>query len=205
MNKKLKEFFKPQVLILLVVILIAGLVICNSSRTIDNYHQNEIRLLNLLRSDKSRVYGRACGVLSDNTAKLLLQSNDVIRQEYASGVGLDGITGSGGLGGEVEDSFAWNDSCSYQSESNSLDYVQLSITTHSTIEYASEAFKTVLPKVNQSENINPSEYGDELLYDAGVYYLLRNNQVIIVSANKSVAPTSQGFVKSVFEQLIAEI
>lgn len=204
MSKKLKYFSNLRVIFLLFFIGVLLVITVDSSNTVKIYNENSKNISYLLRSEDSYVFGRACGILSEKTAQDLLGTKAVDLQSYRSGVGLGGISTSGGIGGKIEDNFSWEDSCAYESINNSLDYVGLSITTHQSIDNAKINLENSLPKVNNQEVLDASRYGDELIYDSGVYYLRRGKEVITISANKGSLPGTKEFVEQVFNELIQE-
>lgn len=195
-------------LTLAVLIFFIGLLVLTTyfySKTSNQRNENEGRISSLLHSNNTRILGRACGVLSKSTAKRFLQTDNIKLQDYISGVQLGGDYSTANLSGSIDGDFSWQDSCGYEVINNSLDYVQLTMQTFETTNGAQQAFSEILPKVNNVETLDPQGYGDKLLYDAGVHYLLRNREIITVSANNSSKPGNSELSQTVFEQVLMDL
>jgi DNA-binding phage protein len=83
-----------------------------------------------------------------------------------------------------------DDSCRYQNPADSAEYVELFITTYQTAQSAEDAFKTRLPIVSDAEVVTlPEQELEQALYDAGVYYVLKDRQIIETAAGSSSLAT----------------
>ena len=123
-----------------------------------------------LLSGDGAVRGYSCGVLNVELAAEILGVS----------VGQDFFQGP--LPSDAGELY-WHDICRYEDPSVSNRYVELFVDTYQSKELAQAAFDDVLPVVNDAKSYDPRDYGDALVYDAGVFYLLRSQAVVQVAAN----------------------
>jgi hypothetical protein len=145
----------------------------------------------LLLGGEGRAPGFSCGLLNTKKAKEILDTNNI---QFNYGQGPTDKVGTKNI--QIEKIY-WSDNCRYEDVSNNTNYVELFVKTFQSDIEASSNFTYFLPTVKDSMELESSILGQKLIYDSGVYYLLRDNQIIQFSTSKS-----EKLSKIVFEELL---
>jgi phosphopantetheinyl transferase (holo-ACP synthase) len=175
-------------------LVILGFKITNAQHQLDisAEKQNQIQLL---LSGENRAMGYTCGVLTKNKAEELLQSEVLV--EY-----IQGPTDIIQVGKAPQASLFWTDNCRYEDSKDNSKYVEFYVSTFASKEAAAKAFPDFFNIVNDNLQIPSESYGKELVYDGGVFYLLRTNKVIQVSASNGTPSMQKEFSQNVFKTII---
>jgi len=190
--------YKNQILyILAAVALVILMTVVQGYRDKIVLYEEVGKQVNELLAGKNKVpgYSCSCGVLSQSRAEAFLK------------VPLVRTFGQGPLESlaAMENPIFWEDSCEYVDPTQSTKYVELHISTFQTNKQARQEYPEFFQIVNSNEELEPVNYGQELVYDAGVYYLLADNKVIRVSANNGNSADIESFSRTVFDEIVAYI
>lgn len=168
-------------------------------RDADNAKALTAEIDQLLLDLDAGVDGRSCGILTKSVADGLL-GESVERDDVASRQRPGGTEESTPENPQL----FWADTCVYESEQNRNIFISLNISTYATSEEALVAFSDVLPVVNDVEILNRANYGDELLYDAGVVYLLKDREIYQLAAQNSNPAMTRELVIGAFNDLVTK-
>jgi hypothetical protein len=189
-----KSHKKTPIIILfaVVAIIILGFRMTNLQNQLDTYESEKTEIANLLFSG-SRIKGYSCGILTPSRAKDILATKK-LNQAYAQGPSSQIQPHS-----IKQESIFWSDNCRYEDANNNAKYVELYVTTFHSDEAARRALPEFLGKVNDAVELPAEQFGDELFYDGGAYYLLVENRVIQVAASNGNPTEINEFSKYVFD------
>lgn len=181
--------------ILFLAIIILGFKTSSLQNQVQENELYNTQLQSLL-TGPGKVAGYTCGALNTEKAKTILKS-----------VNVNKIFGQGPTDilrdGEPKiDKVFWADSCRYEETSSNAKYVELYISTFQSDEQAKSVFLDFIPEVNDKVVLPPDNYGQELIYDGGVHYLLQDNRIIQVSASNGNPSETENFSRQVFSDLI---
>lgn len=182
----------------LVFIVFLAFKITQLQNQIDDNEVNSGQATQLLKGSR-KVAGFTCGVLNEKKAKDILSVSEV-EMAYEQGPANEIQVTKPPL-----ETIFWTDSCKYQATSNSNKYVELLVATFQTDDDARNAFPDFLNIVNDAEELMPGSYGQILFYDNGAYYLLKNHQVIQVSASNGNPGELELFSKQVYFELLSSL
>ena len=150
------------------------------------------RFHRLMRQNISLVPGYACGILAIKDAEQLLDSK--VKRNFEHGI-EETTTASLRL----------VDTCRYESAASDARYVELIIRSYSNQSTAADEFDAALPLVGDSKQLDSSSYGDELYYDSGVYFLLRGNHVVEVTASNGIPSDIESFSRDTFDEVVSRL
>lgn len=184
--------------VLFLAIILLGFRATSLQNQIQNNNSQNAQIQALL-TGKNKVAGYTCGVLRHDKVKELLGS-DSVEKKFGQGP-----TDEVKQGEPNSDNIFWADSCRYQDSSNTTKYVELLISTFQSSELAKNAFLDFIPLVNDKKYINALGYGQELIYDSGVLYLLQDNRVLQISASNGNPSETEKFSYQVFNDLMSTI
>jgi len=189
-----KSHNKTTIILLLAIaaIIILGFRITSLQNQLDTYESEKTEVANLLFSG-SKIKGYSCGILTPSRAKDVLATKK-LNQAYAQGPSSQIQSHS-----IKQESIFWSDSCRYEDANNNAKYVELYVTTFHSDEAARRALPEFLGKVNDVVELPAEQFGDELFYDGGAYYLLVKNRVIQIAANNGNPKEIEAFSKKVFD------
>jgi len=184
LHRKNKQLIIVVLLLTVLTILLSGLLIVREQvfREIRN-ETNEVD--RLLFNDMSKVKGYACGIFTEQQAKEFLGADPLKRN-------IVNMSGATTLEGQLE--IVHNDGCYYQSEANDTIYAQILIRTYATRERAQKMLRENISPVSDSiQKESLLKEADKVLYDAGVHYILKDRQVIEISAANGTSSTVEEF------------
>lgn len=147
----------------------------------------------LLFQLENRPLGVTCGILTNSLATELVGSKMVRKSES----GQRPYTINANM------LFAWQDSCLYESTTDSTVYAELYLTTYQTAEIARQRMQKKLPIVNEQELLLDTSQ-QQIIYDAGVVYHQRDNTIIQVAASNGEPSQARTFVLDVHDTLISK-
>jgi hypothetical protein len=176
--KTLSNYKNIVIIILSISIVLLGFQITSQRKDIEEYEDLKYQQDTLLFGE-NRVAGFTCGALNMLKAEEILNTDRVI-SNYSQGP-TDRI----GLDNKITDNLYWSDSCRYIDELDSSKYVELYIDTFQTEFEAKKYFSDFIPVVNENKELSNENFGEKLIYDSGVYYLLRDNQIVQISTGYS--------------------
>jgi hypothetical protein len=182
------------IIILIILVINLGFQITDRQSTVDNFRIDSEQLTMLLNED-GKVAGYTCGLLTVSKAQEIL-NNKNIKREFGQGPATE-IQDD-----KITDTLFWSDSCRYQSIANSNNYVEFFIATFFSNKAAEKYFDDFLPGVNEASEKESRGFGLRLIYDSGVFYLLRENKVIQVSANNSSIANKEDFSYSALTEIL---
>lgn len=179
-------------------VVVLGLQLSSSMQKVSKLNDENAQV-NYLLSIPRGARGYTCGVLTDKKAEQLLLTENLVKsfrqgasekvQEYQ----------------QKQPKLFWSDYCKYQDYSNSTKYVEFYVSTFQSDDLAEKAFPDFIQIVNDSTEIDAESYGQRLVFDGGVYYLLNGNRVYQVAGNNGAVKDSQDFSLSVFNELLSDI
>lgn len=184
--------------VLFLSIILLGFRATNLQNQIQKNNSQNAQIQALL-TGANKVAGYTCGVLNTDKAKELLGS-DIVEKNFGQGP-----TDEVKKGEPNPNNIFWSDSCRYQDSTNSTKYVELLISTFQSNESAKNSFLDFIPVVNEKKDINASVYGQELIYDSGVIYLLQDNRVLQIAASNGNPSETEIFSYQVFNDLMSKI
>lgn len=191
MRSFLKKHVKLVAFLLLLLTLLVLSVNLRDARQ-DLYTSNKInRQTSLFLNGELAVEGYACGVLSPSVVQEFIGNS--IKKSFSQ-IPLN-----------VLENISWQDSCRYVDKTTSSKYVQLFINTFQTSSQAKSAYETFFQIVNDNVSYPAENYGEVLVYDSGVFYLLRDKRVIRIAASNGSPSESEQFAFNVFERIIPEL
>jgi hypothetical protein len=161
----------------------------NQANQQDDNIKNKAEYQQLIEKNSSLAPGYACGILPTNKVTELLGSEVERSVEH-------------GVQEVVPTVLSIVDTCRYEAKNSSANYVELHITSYSNHETAMHEFTAKLPLVGKSKKLDNEPYGDKLIYDSGVYYLLRGKHVIEVAASNGTPSLAEVFSRQVFEEVV---
>lgn len=153
----------PKVLLVVLAIILAIISVFlfmvnrNLVRERDQKRKQEVIL--------SQLPGQACGVLSPALAKATI--GEPVKQAARN-----------------DQNLAYEDGCTYTNPNNSSQYATLVIKTYSTNKDAADGYAKERSAHIQTESRDPGQYGDEMYYTSGNFYVLRGNRTFAVGAAK---------------------
>lgn len=167
---------------------------------IENRHaQQELSRLRALDLAASFYEGKACGLLTQKEAAALLEES--VRTS-ATVIPADAPTAAERLGSPRVDT------CSYTSLRTSAIYLDLGIKRYASAADAERYFSESLPKVSPPTIREAGKLGQTLYYGSNAFYLLRNDEVIEVSAARSAKSNeadTERFVRSILESVVGKL
>ncbi len=184
---------KILVIILTLFVITLGFVISDIKGRLMDYEHKENQVDSLL-SGSGAVAGFTCGALSESKAEELLETD--VRVGYDQRP-TDIIQSTK----PRQSKLFWTDSCRYESTENSSKYIELYVSTFSAIDLAADAFPDFFKTVNDNEEQSADTYGQRVVYDGGIWYLLRNNTVVRVSASNGNPSETKEFSYDIFKTL----
>jgi hypothetical protein len=180
----------------LLVVVLSGMIL-HQQQQIARYKNDSNQVNTLLRGEQ-KVFGFACGVLSESVAISLLNSN--VTLSYGQGP-----TRALPNNEKVDkDKLYWQDSCRYEDPTNSSKYIEMYVSTFQSSYQASQSLYNFLRSVNDVKELPADGYGSQLLYDGGAYYLLDGHKIVQVSASNGSPQELESFSRSVFVKLIGQ-
>jgi hypothetical protein len=184
--------------VLFLAIILLGFRATNLQNQIQKNNSQNAQIQTLL-TGTNKAAGYTCGVLNSDKAKELLNS-DSVEKNFGQGP-----TDEVKQGEPNPNNIFWADNCRYQDSVNSTKYVELLISTFQSSELAKNSFLDFIPVVNEKKYINASGYGQELIYDSGVFYLLQDNRVLQISTGNGNPSETESFSTQVFKYLLPDI
>lgn len=142
------------------------------------------------------VLGAACTALPLETAQTLLNTS-VVRSNSNLMLPI-----------EKNDEIVWwhADSCRYVSREDDSRYAELFITTYAREDIAAAEFNKRLPVVEDAVELRAEDFAAEkALYDAGVHYLLKGQQIIEVAASNGSPSTQEQFSRQLLLDVLTRI
>jgi hypothetical protein len=185
-----RHIWQVATIILLIGLFVLALDLRDSRKEL-NQSKNEFRQTSLFLNGDLAVEGYSCGVMDTKIAQKFIGKN--LKKNFSQIP--QNLSGQG----------SWQDSCRYTDSSNSNKYVELFINTYQNPNLAESAYTTFFQIVNENVSYPAQEYGEELVYDSGVFYLLRDRQVIRIAASNGSPMEAEQFALSVFERIIPEL
>lgn len=192
-NLSKSQIIKLSFILLLIATIALGFSISSLQKRVDVFEGQEAQTAMLLGEGK--IPGYSCGVLSETVAKDLLKSD--LSQKYGQGPAYEIQKNKA-----KQENLFWSDSCRYEDKENSARYIEFYVSSFGTEKDAASAFPDFLQQVNENEKLASDGYGQSLIYDNGVYYLLTDNKVIQVAASNGYASETKEFSGSVFKRLL---
>jgi hypothetical protein len=178
LNKNIKSTtcYKIAIVLLIIGLIVLGIEITNKENELNMVRNNSAHIEKLINTPDGAL-GYSCGVLDKDKAKELLESESLLLnfgQAPTNKITKEGIT---------SENIFWSDNCSYKDKNDSSKYAELFINTFLTGEEANKNFLKFLPLAGEPKEIETQDFGDKLIYDSGVYFLLRGNKVYQVTAS----------------------
>lgn len=172
--KNITNYKNLLIIALSIFIVILGFQVTSKQKTIEKYEDFKYQQDKLLFGE-GRLQGYSCGVLDIKKAQEILDSKS-LKSSY-----LQGPADEIGVNNKQTERLYWSDSCRYVDEFDSSKYVELYIDTFQTKTEAENYFLDFLPIVTDKKILSNENFGEKLVYESGVYYLLKDNKVIQVS------------------------
>ena len=155
--------------------------------------KTEANILNKLTlNDADKIKGYTCGILTTQKAEQFLDTP----------VSLSLTNYTLASSGDDQMTLRHYDSCKYESKTNSNIYAEFFVETYADDLAAAENFESHLPLVAKPEekpDLIPDV--DRIIYDAGVYYVLHDRQVIQVAASNGTPSDSEQFALELLRSL----
>ena len=143
--------------------------------------------------------GKACGLLTTKEATELIGE-----QAGTSG----SVIPSDALTADSRPGSPRIDSCSHTAKQTSIGYIDIVLKTYISSDSAKKYFETDIGKKFPNEQRDAGDFGQQLFYGAGVYYLLKNEDVIEISASKSprvTEPLTEQFTRTVLDRILVKL
>lgn len=196
-NLDKKKFIKKSFVVLLLILLLILALELNSTKKDLEVAKNNGSQINELLQGGNRAPGMTCGILTQQKAEKLLG----VKLDRSFAQGPDNLVTENTPNNRV----IWKDSCRYVDPDNSSKYIELFIYSYQNSLEAKNSFNNILPTVNDNLELNPENIGERLVYDNGVYYLLKDSRIIQVAANNDSATNLENFSRTIFDYLTGEL
>ena len=196
LQSKNKRLTIGLVVLTIAVVFLSGALITREQ--IFRQSRNETNQIGtLLFADVTKVEGYACGIFSEQEAKEFL-GVDEIRKNIVN------MSGAVMFDGQLE--IVHNDSCYYQQESKDSVYTNVLVKTYATDERALQMFLADIPPVSDTKQKDSLvQVADQVLYDAGVHYIVKGRQVIEISAANGNPSNAEEFSEGLVRILQLEL
>jgi len=196
LQSKNKRLTIGLVVLTIAVVFLSGALITREQ--IFRQSRNETNQIGtLLFADVTKVEGYACGIFSEQEAKEFL-GVDEIRKNIVN------MSGAVMFDGQLE--IVHNDSCYYQQESKDSVYTNVLVKTYATDERALQMFLADIPPVSDTKQKDSLvQVADQVLYDAGVHYIVKDRQVIEISAANGSPSSAEEFSEGLVRILQLEL
>lgn len=187
----------------IVIVALAGCVVLlgmhasNTQKEVASLESAQDQVSVLLAGEQPAP-GFTCGVLTTQKAQDILDST--VEREFSQGP-----TNTINLDKPAQQNTFWSDSCRYRDMANHNRYVEFYMYTFQSNEDAEQAFPDFLQLVHENKVLASEEFGSKLVYDAGVFNLLRENKIIQVAASNGESDNLQAFSRATFESLLMSI
>jgi len=193
---KNKQLTIGLVLLTIAIALLSGALIARE-RTFRQSRNETNQIDTLLFNDATSVEGYACGIFSEQEAKEFL-GVDEVRENIVN------RSGAVMFDGQLE--IVHNDSCYYQQVSKDSVYTNVAIRTYATHERALQMLLADIPPVSDPKQKNSLvQEADQVLYDAGVHYIVKDRQVIEISAANGSPSSAEEFSEGLVRILQLEL
>lgn len=162
----------------LVIIFVGIFLLCSNVYFMlqSNAHAKQVNLLNLQAFRNELSEGKACGLLTSKEASVL------IGQDISVSGSIIPVTS------QVSKNKPGNpriDSCAYSGLKSSDGYIDIVFKYYYDGQVASESYDKDLPHFYEYTSEDPEGFGQKLLYGDGLFYLLKGNLTLELSASYS--------------------
>jgi hypothetical protein len=196
---KKQILYRVLVMFLFFAVVILGFKVSNQQNKLTS-NESERAEIEVLLNGSNAAFGYSCGVLSAQRAEQLMGNGSNLNRKFGQGP-ADTVQD---MKNKQENIF-WSDSCRYEDPANSGKYIEMYVATFQTDKAAVKAFPDFFRVVNDVKEIPDQDFGQQLFYDGGVYYLLKDNKVIQTAASNGLPQELESFSRKVFESIVLSL